>query len=115
MVKKDLKVSNESPLKAFIPAFSIDPLQKAVMDIQGIIYNSGLPYNMEYRPDDGYFMLKLENKKQKTGTWIMDTDDAEYEYGTCSVCDHKELNAFSKGEIPNYCSCCGSRMTVCRV
>lgn len=121
---KDKKVPNELPLKTFLPELYIDSLQKAVKEIEGIIFNSGLPYSMDYQPDKDFFMLKLENRtlniakddtNQQTGTWIIDTDEYDHEYRTCSVCDHKELNVFHSGEIPNYCSCCGTRMTTCKI
>lgn len=116
MNKKDKKVPNEAPVRFFMPEFRIDPLQKAVREIEGVIFDSGLPFNMDYRPEDNYFRLELEdNKKPKTGTWIIDTDEDEHKYRTCSVCDYKERYTFSRGEVRNYCSCCGTRMTTCKM
>lgn len=65
MAKKDKKVPNELPIKYFYPEFHIDPLQKAVWEVEKIIINSGLPYNMKYRPDDGYFSVELYNGKKE--------------------------------------------------
>lgn len=48
----------------------------------------------------------------KHGRWIIGEDEAEYEYGVCSVCDHREWDAFAYGRdrVPNYCPNCGARM-----
>lgn len=63
MARKDKKVPNESPMKYFYPAFNLDPFQNAALKIEDVICGSGLPFNMEYRPDDGYFSVELYNKK----------------------------------------------------
>jgi hypothetical protein len=57
MARKD-KV-NFQDIKPVIPEYYIDPLKSAVFNIERVIINSGLTYNMEYRPDDGYFSLEL--------------------------------------------------------
>ena len=64
MNKKDKKVVNESPMNFYHPTFIFDPLKSAVKGIEQIIFDSGLPYNMEYRPDDGYFSVELFNTKE---------------------------------------------------
>ena len=46
----------------------------------------------------------------KKGFWIMNVDEADYEYGTCSVCGYNERDAFPRGDTPNYCSNCGTQM-----
>lgn len=60
MAKKD----TYEEIKFFMPEFRIDPLERAVKEIERIIFESGLPYSMEYRPDDGYFTLKIEKTKE---------------------------------------------------
>ena len=53
--------------KFLAPDFYTDPFQNAVRDIQPIIFTSGLPYSIEYRPDDGYFSLELyKDAKENT-------------------------------------------------
>lgn len=59
---KDTKMLNETQPKLYVPEFYLNPLEKAVWDIENIVIRSGLPYNIEYRPDDGYFSLELYNK-----------------------------------------------------
>lgn len=59
MSKKDKKVPNEVPINYFNPTFIFDPFKEAIKGIERIIFDSGLPYNIEYRPDDGYFSLEL--------------------------------------------------------
>ena len=51
-------------IQFFMTNFHLDPLQRAVKDIEHIIFESGLPYSMEYRPDDGYLTLKIEKTKE---------------------------------------------------
>ena len=64
MNKKDKKVPNELPFNYIQPTFIFDPLKEAVKAIERIIFDCGLPYNMEYRPDDGYFSVELYNEKE---------------------------------------------------
>lgn len=67
MSKKDRAISkNETgQMKFYHPTFIFDPLKEAVKGIERIIFDSGLPYNMEYRPDDGYFSLELYKSKEE--------------------------------------------------
>lgn len=44
------------------------------------------------------------------GEWWMQTDIADYPYGTCSVCGYVEWDAFPRGDTPNYCPNCGAKM-----
>lgn len=62
MAKKDKKVPNVSPMSYRYPSFYFDPFKEATREIERIIFESGLPCAMEYRPDDGYFSLELYKK-----------------------------------------------------
>ena len=44
------------------------------------------------------------------GEWWIQTDIADYPYGTCSVCGYVEWDAFPRGDTPNYCPNCGAKM-----
>lgn len=44
------------------------------------------------------------------GMWTMCVDEADYEYGVCSVCGYIEGDAFPRGDIPNFCPNCGADM-----
>lgn len=57
----------------------------------------------------GLLSTAREDKKRR-GKWIMGTDIADYEYGTCSVCGYVEWDAFPRGDTPNYCPNCGADM-----
>ena len=46
----------------------------------------------------------------KHGKWIMGIDEADYEYGTCSVCGYIEWDTFGRGDYPFFCSNCGAKM-----
>ena len=63
--KKIDELIDFSQMKLFYPPFAVDPLQKAAWEIEKIIVDSGLPYYMEYRPDDNYFTVKLYNKNKE--------------------------------------------------
>lgn len=51
-----------------------------------------------------------ESEEVRHGKWIMGIDEADYEYGTCSVCGYVEWDAFPRGDTPHYCSGCGAKM-----
>ena len=46
----------------------------------------------------------------KHGRWIMGVDEADYDYGVCSVCGFAEREHIPCLYIPNYCPNCGAKM-----
>ena len=44
------------------------------------------------------------------GRWIMGIDEADYDYGVCSVCGFAEREHFPTLYTPNYCPNCGAKM-----
>ena len=63
MARKDTKGPSECPKLAPIPSLFTDPLKTAVTGIEAIIFESGLPYEMEYYPKDRYFTLSIRDEK----------------------------------------------------
>jgi hypothetical protein len=57
-----------------------------------------------------YFKNKADVREVKHGKWKMGIDEADYEYGTCSVCGYIEWDAFGHGDYPFFCSRCGAKM-----
>ena len=57
-----------------------------------------------------YYVSNVHFQKIKHGKWKLDVDEADYEYGTCSICGYIEWNAFPRGDTPKYCPSCGARM-----
>ena len=53
---------------------------------------------------------KADVQEVKHGKWKMGIDEADYEYGTCSVCGYIEWDAFGRGDYPFFCSRCGAKM-----
>ena len=65
MAKKDTKVPNTSEFKFLTPEIiRIDPLHVVVRNIESIIFESGLPYDMEYDPKERYFTLTIRDEKE---------------------------------------------------
>lgn len=52
----------------------------------------------------------VEAKAVVRGRYVMGIDEGDYEYGTCSVCEYNEYNAFGCCLPHNYCPNCGADM-----
>jgi rubrerythrin len=90
-----------------------EALYKDVSSLEIVTYKGG---NEDFDNGVMFVLEKLDSiptadvVEVRHGEWWMQTDIADYPYGTCSVCGYVEWDAFPRGDTPNYCPNCGARM-----
>lgn len=80
-----------------------EKLQKTIINAQTSFINNILIGLLDKAPT-------ADVQGVKHGKWKMGVDEADYEYGTCSICGYVESDAFSRCNHPFYCSNCGAKM-----